>query len=148
MFKEFAINVNSTSLFQSVAMTGTIKLFQSLKKYFKCMRIELPTDKSIQKCTFKPKNLLFLLIFVHVFLSSITFLLFKAKSAYDYGFSFYISVTEMLAITIYLSIICFKIGDIVTLIQKNEEFIEMSKRIYISFRRIKFKVTNAQFVFL
>lgn len=107
-------------------MAGGIKLFQSFKKYSKSMGIDL--SQSNQKCSFTPINLLILVLFVQMFISSSAFFLFKAKSAYDYGFSFYISVAELLGLTIYLSIIGFKLADVVTLIQKYEDFIGMSKR--------------------
>lgn len=111
-------------------MAGPIKLFQSLKSYFKGMSIDL--SQSNPKPTFKPINFLFLLIFVQVFLSSCTFFLFKSSSAYDYGFSFYICAAQLLVMTIYLSIVCSKIADIAALIRAFEDFIEMRKQTHNS----------------
>lgn len=106
-------------------MVGRIKLFHSLEAYFKWMRIDLPQSKSNPASAFKPINLPFLLIFVQLFVSSCTFFALEAKSAYDYGFSFYICAAQLQAFTVYVLIVCSKSADIAALIQSYEDFVEM-----------------------
>lgn len=85
-------------------------------------------SQSKQKATFTPINLFILLLFAQVFTSSGAFLLFKAKSGYDFGLSFYITVTELLVFAVYSLIVGFKLADIGKLIRKYEEIFEMSKQ--------------------
>lgn len=120
-------------------MAGSIKLFESLKEYFEFMAVHPP--KSNQENRFNSMNLLIFLLFVLLFLSSVAFLIFEAKSAYDVSFSYYIATTLILAMVCYFPCIVFKITDIYSLITEFEGFIEMSKcfvwrnrRLYAKFR--------------
>lgn len=89
------------------------------------MAVYPPTSN--QKNRFNSINLLIFLLFVLLFLSSVAFLVFQAKSAYDISFSYYIATTLILATVCYFPCIVFKITDIYSLIKSFEDFIEMSK---------------------
>lgn len=65
-------------------------------------------------------------------MSTIGFFLFKATTLFERAETFYVSVTELLCTSNFLIQFC-KMGKIFELIEKYEEFIEKSKKLYIFF---------------
>lgn len=114
-------------------MAGSIKLFQYLQSRHQAVGI-YPPGPNQHSGSFNSKNSIFIFFFAQGWIASFAFFLFEAKSAYDYGFSFYVIITE-LATLAYYSITILKMPDILTLIEKYEELIEKSewkRNIFIS----------------
>lgn len=101
-----------------------MRLFLTVKKFYETLGIHLPQPNQ-KYSIFNAKNLFILFILIQMCLTSTAFVLFKAKSEFEYGFPTYVSITEVLSI-IYLCIQMWKIEDILKLMKKCDEFIEKS----------------------
>lgn len=97
-----------------------IKLFQSLRKYFQILGTyspELHTNRP-----FNPRNVFVLICYIQLFVSSLAFSLFEARSVNEYGRNYYGYMTELLFVFIVASQIC-RMADISKFIENCEEFI-------------------------
>lgn len=108
----------------AVAKTSKIKLFQSIQKFLNIQGI-YPLQSN-QSTPYNGKNLFFLFCYVQMFISATAFCLFKAKSMYEFGLTFYASLTELQTI-VYFTIILWKVDKVLKLIGNLENFIEKSK---------------------
>lgn len=102
----------------------TMKLFQSVRKFYQTIGIDLP--QSNQKCLFNIKNVVPLLCTTHVFISALCAFLFEVKSIPEYGIAFYVSITGF-SMTIFFFMIISNMPNIFQLIAGFEGFIEKSK---------------------
>lgn len=98
-----------------------LKLFRSVRKYFEALGFDAPPLPS-QSCKVNRRNVFYMSTMTGIFFPVTGFLLFKATSAYEYSMSFYISIV-MLGMTVYCTVFILKMGSIVMLIEKFEEFI-------------------------
>lgn len=110
-------------------MAKSVELFKFLQKSYQTIGF-YPSQTGQIGCSFNLKNLFILLSILQLFLSSLAFFLFEAHSLFDYGTSFYTSITNLFSLII-LAIILWKMTDILMLIEKFEEYIEKS----INFRK-------------
>lgn len=106
-------------------MTGAIKLFKFLQGCYCLVGIDSPPPNR-QSGSLNFKNLIVILFFVQYLAASFAFFLFKANSAYEYGYSFFNALTELTMLVYYPNIIL-KMPDILKLIERYEEFIEKSE---------------------
>lgn len=90
------------SLLSFHKMTGSIKIFQFVQKCNQTFGIY-----SNQKCdSFNSTKIVILISFALFMLTTAAFLLFKAKSMFEYGFVFFLLATVTNATAIYLIFIC------------------------------------------
>lgn len=107
-------------------MTGRIDLFHNVQIFFKTMGFNNNPSQSYHQKNFPSAKSWFLLIAsVQLFLSSLAFFLFEARTTDEYGISFFMSIT-ILSVTINILTVAWKIDKILKLIAKNEEFLEKS----------------------
>lgn len=119
---DHTINWISSKL--SINMAGSIKLFQYLQSYYyQAMGIHLP--QSNQKCSANWRNLFAVFSIAILFLEAFAFLLFKAKTTFEYGTNFYTSISEYCCL-LYFFIQYRQMPNISKLIESCEEFIEKS----------------------
>lgn len=116
-------NILISRLFIAV-MAGRIYLFRALQGYHHTMGVY--PCKSDQEWPLKSKNWLVIITVAQQLVSSLAFFLFKAKSAAEFGWTFYIFTTESTTISYYLVQI-FHFGNTLKLIKKFEIFIHESK---------------------
>lgn len=102
-----------------------IKLFRSVQKYFEGLGFHAPSQPN-QNCKLNHKNGYYIFAVAGMFFPITAFLLFKAKSAYEYSVSFYLSVV-MVTMTVYCVVLIYKIGSIVKLIESYEDFVGKRK---------------------
>lgn len=107
-----------------VIMAEQIKLFGILTKVRQSLKIYPP--KSDRKFQFNWGNLLFILPLLALLTSEALYFLFEATSIAEYGICFYLFSLALTNI-IYYSINVIKMRDILTLVGRFEDFIEMSK---------------------
>lgn len=106
-------------------MAGSIKLFQHLQRYYyKAMGIFLP--QSNQKCSPNWRNLFTAFFIAELFFAAFAFLLFKAKTTFEYGTNFYASISESCCLS-YFFIQYRQMPNIAKLIESCEKFIEKSE---------------------
>lgn len=106
-------------------MSTPVKLFQFLQKSYEAIGF-YPSPAGQNCCLLNSKNLFIFLSIFQLFLSSLAFFYFEAASTFEYGASFYASITELFSVTILL-INLSKMANILTLIHNLEEFIASSK---------------------
>lgn len=127
LFKQPMVNCGpSQSVSDSDAtMTNKIKLFQSVQKYNHTMGIRphRPNQRWPLNITM---NLIFLIGFAQMAVEAAAFLIYREKSTFEFGGSFYAVVTEACTSTFYL-VQMWQITNISKLIKHFEEFIEKSK---------------------
>lgn len=103
----------------------TTKIFRAVQKYFKALGFYPPPQPN-QTCEFNRKNVFYIFAVAGMLIPLMGFFLFKATSAYEYSVSFYMSIV-MITMTTYCSVLIYKMGSIVKLIEKYEEFIKKRK---------------------
>lgn len=101
-----------------------MELCHSVRKCFENLGI-VPIQSN-QNSSFNSKNLFVLMCLLQMFLSSLAYLLFEAKSIGKLADSFYMILTS-LACAIFFSICIWKIANILQLIREFEQFIGKSK---------------------
>lgn len=94
-------------------MPSTIKLFRTLKKFYK------------KTVSFNVINVFLFYSYVIIYIATTAFFFLEAQTADENGTSFYASIT-LLAIAINISISAWKMSKILALIEKYEEFIAKS----------------------
>lgn len=106
-------------------MAGSIKLFQHLQNhYYQAMGIYLPQPN--QQCSPNWRNLSTVFFIGQLFIAALFFLLFKAKSTFEYGTNFYASISESCCLSYFFIQYC-QMANISKLIESCEEFIENSE---------------------
>lgn len=119
-----------TSLNESVwcrpPIMATIKLFRSVRKYFKTMGFYAPSEPN-QICPVNRRNGLYIFATAGMFIPLSSFFLFRANSAYEYCNSFCVSII-MIDMTVHFMVFLHKIGSIENLIEAYQKFIEKRKR--------------------
>lgn len=98
--------------------------FQAAKNFFNMMGIYSPQQNP--NSSFNFKIFIVLLLMAVSFIQSFGILLFQAKSTFEYGISFYASVTTLAVIAIYSLIIWHRVI-FFTVTEKFEAFIAKSK---------------------
>lgn len=106
-------------------MAGRIKLFQSVQKYHRTMGI-YQLQPNQRWLTFNSRNLLFLVSFIQMLVTTIGFSIFHAKTTIEYGACYYAYISEIGSTTYFLLQMC-QITNFSKLIEHFEEFIEESK---------------------
>ena len=101
-----------------------IKLFQSLRKYFRILGTFSP--ESDENHLFNPRNVFVLICYIQMLLSVLAFTLFKATKVVEFGLNWYGYVTEVLCVFNILLLI-YRMADISKLIKNCEDFIQFSK---------------------
>lgn len=105
-------------------MAERIKLFHSVQKFNQTLGIH--PSRPDQRYSFNFSSAIVLLLIVLTFISSVAYFLYKAKTIEEHVQTFYISLTA-LCITIDFLTMCWKMTNILQLIEKYEEFIKKSK---------------------
>lgn len=103
-----------------------IRLFQTTQKCFKAVGFYASPSQPNENCQFNWKNLYHLFAAVIMIVTVLGFLIFKAQTVYEYGITFYITISFSGLIIHYACIVC-KMGKILKLIEVYEEFIERRK---------------------
>lgn len=105
-------------------MVVQTKLFQSFKRYNRVLGIH-PTQSN-QSYSFNLKSAIILSLYTSVFISTGSYLLFKAQTIPEFAQSFCLSVT---CFFIFMDFMAMSLGnrDILLLIEKMEEFIQKSR---------------------
>lgn len=111
-------------------MTTQIKLFQSAQKYIR--RLGIYPSQPNQSYSFNLKNAFSLSLLILMFIFRIAYFLYEAQTIAEHAQIFYLSVTEMALIVDFVTM-CWKIGDILQLIEKFEQFIQKSKLLKFSY---------------
>lgn len=102
-----------------------LNLFCSVRKYFEALGFYAPPQPN-QNCELNRKNLFYISSVTGLIFPVTGFLLFKATSAFEYSMCFYTCVT-MLGMTVYCTVLIYKMGSIVKLIENYGEFIGKRK---------------------
>lgn len=102
-----------------------IKLFCSVRKYFEGLGFHAPPELN-QNCEINHVNGYYIFAVAGMFFPITAYLLFRATSAYEFSVSFYLSVV-MVTMTVYCVVLIYRMGSIVVLIEKYEEFIGKRK---------------------
>lgn len=105
-------------------MAGRIHLFRALQEYHCAVGVH--SYEPNQKWPLNLKNFLFIITVAQQFVASLAFFLFKAQSAAEFGWAFYLFITESTTISYYLMQI-FHIKNTLELIENFELFIQESK---------------------
>lgn len=106
-------------------MVGTIKLFQFIQKFHKIIGI-YPSQAKRKQCPINLTQTIFLICSAQIMFTSAAFSVFEAKSMIDYGFGFYMLISIINIIVIYLVFI-WQSQNTLKFIETCEEFIEKSK---------------------
>lgn len=106
-------------------MAGSIKLFQFIQKCHQTIGI-CPTQPDHKQCSTYPTQAIFLICSTLWMLIMAAFLVFKAKSMFDYGFGFFVLIATINCIVVYLIFIWQSVNT-VKFIANCEAFIEQSK---------------------
>lgn len=106
-------------------MAGRIKLFQSVQKYHRTMGI-VRLQPNQRWLTFNARNLIFLASFAHLFLITVGFSIFYAKTTMEYGTGYYAYISET-GSTTYFLIQMWQINNFFKLIEHFQEFVEKSE---------------------
>lgn len=101
-----------------------MKLFKIIRHHFSFVGI-YPVQNQ-QKSHFNLMNLFVLILYVQLFISSLTFFLLKAKTINEYVYTLYVCISCLSAFGVFLTTILKK-KQIYQLIDKYEEAIERSK---------------------
>lgn len=105
---------------------STIKLFQTTQNCFKAIGYYASSSQPSQNCRFNRTNLYYMFVLVFMLVPVLGFLIFRAQSVYEYGITFYTTITLLGVIIYYACIVC-EMGKILKLIETYEEFIEKRK---------------------
>lgn len=124
-------------------MASKIKLFQSVQKCNRSMGIYPHPSKSNRKWTFNAINLIFLIGFAQMTITSAAFSFFQAESTIEYGGCFYIAITETGSTSYYL-IQMWQINNLLKLIEQFEDFIENSE---FCFHSISFEMLSDVYIY-
>lgn len=111
---------------RTVTMVRVVKLFQTVQNFYRTNGFHiLPTQSQHQSSMCPLNGKMFLLLFfpAQLFILSAAFFLFEAQTADENGLSFYMSIS-VLASTINVLNVVWKIDKILTLIDRYEEFID------------------------
>lgn len=109
-------------------MAIEIKLFNSVQKYNQIAGIHLSQPN--QRYSFDFKSAAILLFYFLTFISATAYFIFKAKTITEYVQCFYVSLS-MLCISIAFTSMCWKMRDILYLIEEFKEFIQKSEFKYL-----------------
>lgn len=104
----------------TVAMPGAMELFNTQRKFYETLGFAIHPN-----CRISAKYLIFLISSIQLFISTTAFFLFEARTAVEYGMSFYISITIVVSM-VNISTIGWKMEEVLALIRNYEEFIENS----------------------
>lgn len=104
--------------------TTEIRLFRSFKKFNQTLGI-LSSQSTKQSYLHNLKRDVILLPMILVFISSASYLVFKAETIAECTQSSYVCVTALCTI-IHCGTVCWKIENILKLIEKEEKFIQKS----------------------
>lgn len=110
-------------------MASSITLFQFIKRAYQSVGV-YPFQPSQNHTTFNLKNWIYLICCMQFLISTFCFLLFEAKSMFDYGIAFYVSLYLFFAMVQY-SIFIFQIESTYKFIESCARFIETRELIYI-----------------
>lgn len=103
-----------------------IKPFSTVEKLYGIIGICLPSQSNRRCSMFNIRSTFILFSLTQMCLTSTAFILFRAKSVFEYGFPTYVSIT-LASCAVYFSIQFRKIEDILQFIKTCNEFIEKSK---------------------
>lgn len=109
-----------------MASGDSIELFQFIKKYYDAIGINKPESNHLDWHFFNSTNWILILSAISMLISSIAFLLFQAKTTYDFGWSFLYSLCLFFGGIFYV-IFSFQIKNISIFIKSCEIFIQNSK---------------------
>lgn len=101
-----------------------MELFQFFRKFSEMMGV-LPINQN-QTYSINFKILSILIVLLHFFMSSMVFLIFKSKSIGEYEYSFFMSISAIVGIALFL-ITIWKMPIISNLIAEFQEIIEKSE---------------------
>lgn len=102
-----------------------VKLFRRVRKLFEAMGFYPPPPPN-QKCEFNVENVFYIAKNTWMFIPLTGFLIYKAKSYYEYSLSFYMNVV-VLTMAVFCAVMIYKMGSIVKLIESFEEFVKNRK---------------------
>lgn len=103
-----------------------IQLFQLVQTYFAAMGYCVSPSRAHQQNPFNGRNLYYSFAVAFMIFPFVGFLIFKARSVYEYGITFYTAITLLEGATYYV-IMLFEKVNISNLIEKQEKFIENRK---------------------
>lgn len=114
----------------TVMMAGSVKLFQFIYQTYQSLGI-YPTQPSRSYCPFNWKKWVIVISGVQYFVSALLFVLFEAKSMYEYGMTFYTLLWVVFATGTYI-VPTWQMRHTMEFTECCERFIESSKLIAIA----------------
>lgn len=125
--KNICVNtITSSELAAIMAVRQSIELFQFIQNFFCAIGIHRPEPKQIDGHFFNSTNWIFILSGTPMLLSSLAFFVYQAKTAFDFGLSFYYSSCLIFGGIFYI-IYIWKVENISKFIENCETFIEQRK---------------------
>lgn len=106
-------------------MSSSIKFFQFVQKFYQITGIYSSQSNQQKRWTHSIRTI-FLICFGQYMFTLAAFLVLKAKSMFEYGFTFYVLITIINGTVIYLTFI-WQLKNILKFIENCEAFIEKSK---------------------
>lgn len=104
----------------------SIRLFVSVRKFYHMLALD-PSHRNLKwKWQLNGKNLFIFYLQLQMFISTIAFGLYEAKTVFEYGTSAFVSVSELGSFICYL-LQLLKIANILDLFSKMDKLIEKSK---------------------
>lgn len=120
------IIIISSELSINMAGKDSIKLFQFIQNYLSAIGVHKPEPKQIDRPFFNSKNWIFISCVTPMLISSLAFFVYQAKTAFDFGLSFYYS-SCLICGGIFYIIYVWKIENVSEFIENCETFVEQSK---------------------
>lgn len=102
-----------------------IRLFRSVRRYFKAMGYYAPTHPK-RNLQINRRNGLFIIVVIGMIPLVFGFFAFKAETPYEYSHTFYISITACTVVVNFVSLY-YKLGSIPMLMRKYQGFIAKRK---------------------
>lgn len=124
-------------------MAGQLKLLQLTQKVYQDMGT-YPLQSNQNWRSINWRNIFILFSFIQMFIFSLAFLIFEAKTIIEAGTCFYAVITEICCSIFYL-IHMWKTQKILKLIENFEIFIEKCKRISFFFKKGKERNSKSNF---
>lgn len=123
-FSTFVSEITAISFVLITIMNGRIHLFQSVQKYQRWMGVY--STQWNTPAPFNYRTLLFLGSYVHFFIPSFSYFVFKATTFREYADCFYAFITSVSNCSFYVAQMV-QVTNFDALIRNYEQFIEQSK---------------------
>lgn len=120
---------SAASFSSNFKMSGSIQLFQFVRKFHQTIGIRLSQSNQNQKQSsiISARAIIFFICTAQLILTTVAYLVFEAKSMLEFGFTFYMVITEVNCVVIY-AIFIWQSKNTSKFIENCEVFIEKSEQ--------------------